>query len=32
VRLKVLTESGTVVGIAEVFDNGRVDKHLKKVL
>ena len=32
VRLKVLTESGSVVGIAEVFNNGRVDKHLKKVL
>jgi C-terminal processing protease CtpA/Prc len=32
VRLKVLTESNTVVGIAELFSNGRMDKHLKKVL
>lgn len=32
VRLKVLTEGSSVVGIAEVFDNGRVDKHMKKVL
>ena len=32
VRLKVLTENGTVAGIAEVFSNGRVEKHMKKVL
>ena len=32
VRLKLLTENNTVVGIAELFNNGRVDKHLKKVL
>ncbi|HEV7330256.1 MAG TPA: S41 family peptidase [Flavisolibacter sp.] len=30
VRLQVLTENKTVVGIAELFNNGRVDKHLKK--
>jgi hypothetical protein len=32
VRLKVLSENNVVTGIAEVFDNGRVDKHVKKVL
>jgi hypothetical protein len=32
VRLRILTENNTVTGIAEVFDNGRVDKHGKKVL
>ena len=32
VRLKILTENNTVTGIAELFDNGRSDKHLRKVL
>ncbi|RYF85514.1 MAG: peptidase [Chitinophagaceae bacterium] len=32
VRLQVLTENNTVIGIAELFSNGRVDKHLKKAL
>ncbi|MDQ3276935.1 MAG: S41 family peptidase [Bacteroidota bacterium] len=30
VRLQLLTENNTVVGIAELFNNGRMDKHLKK--
>ena len=30
VRLQVLTENNNVVGIAELFNNGKVDKHLRK--
>ena len=30
VRLQVLMEAGTVAGIAEVFSNGNVEKHMKK--
>lgn len=32
VRLQVLTENNTIVGVAELLNNGRVDKHLKKAL
>ena len=32
VRLKMLLENGTATGIAELFNNGNVEKHLRKVL
>jgi len=32
VRLQVLTENNNVVGIAELFSNGKMDKHLRKAL
>lgn len=32
VRLQVLMENNNIVGIAELFNNGRVDKHLRKAL
>lgn len=32
VRLQVLTENNNVVGVAELFNNGRVDKHMRKAL
>jgi hypothetical protein len=30
VRLQILSENNTVTGIAEVFDNGQTEKHIKK--
>jgi len=30
VRLKVLSENGTIAGIAEWFNNGNVERHMKK--
>lgn len=32
VRLQILVENGTLTGIAELFSNGSVEKHFKKVL
>jgi hypothetical protein len=32
VRLQIHTDNNTVTAISEIFDNGRSDKHLRKVL